>query len=180
MARKALSHRGWLQHNCTVIGRAWMCTIHHIIGISAILLIWLQTRHHHAKAFTSEPILFSTLRPHVSTVILRLSPLYESEKVSSLYAGANTLLCRHRVAKTCSLSISTALALVVGVCTGLNLSLFINTSSWKAKSGSLPSPTADFALDNCWFCSWQRQSVNILQYSLIHLQFFRASDAKLA
>ena len=58
-------------------------------------------------------------------------------KVSSLYAGANTLLCRHWVAKTCSLSISTALALVVGVSTGLNLSLFINTSSWKAKSGSL-------------------------------------------
>ena len=77
-------------------------------------------------------------------------------KVSSLYAGANTLLCRHWVAKTCSLSISTALALVVGVSTGLNLSLFINTSSWKAKSGSLPSPPADFALDNAtnrapWF-----------------------------
>ena len=69
-------------------------------------------------------------------------------KVSSLYAGDNALLCRHWVAKTCTLSISTSLALVVGVSTGLILSLFISTSSWKAKSGSLPSPPADFALNN--------------------------------
>ena len=69
-------------------------------------------------------------------------------KVSSLYADDNALLCRHWVAKTCTLSISTSLALVVGVSTGLILSLFISTSSWKAKSGSLPSPPADLALDN--------------------------------
>ena len=45
-------------------------------------------------------------------------------------------------------AVSIALALVVGVSTGLNLSLFMSTSSWKAKSGSLPSPPADFAPDN--------------------------------
>ena len=25
MATQALSHTGWLQHNCTVVGRAWIC-----------------------------------------------------------------------------------------------------------------------------------------------------------
>ena len=79
MATKALSHTAWLQHNCTIIGRAWICTIHHIIGIVG-LSYWYDCKQDTIMLRFSPLNQLSTLRPHVSMMILRLRPLYESEK----------------------------------------------------------------------------------------------------
>ena len=69
-------------------------------------------------------------------------------KILSRYAGIKISLSWHWVAKTRCLFISTAPARVVGVFTGLNLSSFSRTSSWKAKSRTTSSRRADFALDS--------------------------------
>ena len=48
---------------------------------------------------------------------------------------------------------------------------------WLDKKGLVYTKTVDSVFRALWLAT---QSVNILHYSLIHLQFLRASDANLA